>query len=151
VGKGRRRGGGRFSRRDALCASALQGLTHAEAFHYTIWVDRWPVARCRHASAKPTHSFRACGARPSGDGQSVGRWPCGETSGQRERRFCRRDALCASARYGRRNGKALRCHRWFCDKLVAETRQHLGLALCLLHGRAEPAPPRRGLADGTRA
>jgi hypothetical protein len=54
-----------FSRRDALCASALQGLTHAEAFHYTTWVDRWPVARCRHASAKPTHSFRACGARPS--------------------------------------------------------------------------------------
>ena len=54
-----------FSRRDALCASALQGLTHAEAFHYTIWVDRWPVARCRHASAKLTHSLRACGARPS--------------------------------------------------------------------------------------
>jgi len=82
---------------------------------------------------------------PSWDGLA------GKGRKEREVRFSRRGAVSAPARYGRTNGKALRCHRWFCDKLVAEARQHLGLALCLLHGRAEPAPPRRGLADGRRA
>jgi hypothetical protein len=33
---------GRFSRRDALCASALQGLARATAFHRATWVAGWP-------------------------------------------------------------------------------------------------------------
>jgi hypothetical protein len=59
---------------------------------------------------------------PRGDGLA------GKRPGIALMAFSRRDALCASARYGRRNGKALRWHRCFYDKLVAETGQHLGLA-----------------------
>ena len=42
AGKTRRQRERWFSRRDALRASALQGRTHAEAFHYPRWVPRWP-------------------------------------------------------------------------------------------------------------
>ena len=102
---------------------------------------RWPSGG--HASMKPGLSSRACGARPS-PGWTLRGETASREKGARigEGRFSRRGAVSAPARYGRTNGKALRCHRWFCDKLVAEARQHLGSALCLLHGRAEPAPPR---------
>ena len=56
----------RFSRRDALCASALRGPTNAEAFHFH------PMMRARgrltylgHASVKGKPTLRACGARAS--------------------------------------------------------------------------------------
>jgi hypothetical protein len=111
---------------------------------------RGRLAYRAHASVKPVPSFRACRARPSAGWTLRGETALREKGPKiGEGRFSRRGAVSAPARYGRTNGKALRCHRWFCDKLVAEARQHLGLALCLLHGRAEPAPPRgRGLADG---
>jgi hypothetical protein len=113
---------------------------------------RGRLAYRAHASVKPVPSFRACRARPSAGWTLRGETALREKGPKiGEGRFSRRGAVSAPARYGRTNGKALRCHRWFCDKLVAEARQHLGLALCLLHGRAEPAPPRRGLADGRRA
>jgi hypothetical protein len=108
VGKGRRRGGGRFSRRNALCASALQGLTHAEAFHYTTWADRWPVARWRHASVNPTPSRRACGARPSA------KWPSDAKNALRgQSRYDARGVFLGGARSPRPDGKAVLIPRHF--------------------------------------
>ena len=53
-------------------------------------------------------SLRACGARPSrGAKRNVGRL-AGKARRQRGRRFCRRDALCASANTGRTETGA--CH-----------------------------------------
>ena len=60
------------------------------------------------------------GARPRGGGLA------GKALRLRERRFSRRDALCASARYGRTNGTASRSHRCFYDEPVAGRRQRWG-------------------------
>jgi hypothetical protein len=101
------------SRRDALCASALRGSTNAKTLHSRRVRSRSALnqngamlglARC--------FPLRACGARPSAgrpsDGEKALR---GQTRRWRERRFSRRDALCASALRGPTNAKTLRSRR----------------------------------------
>jgi len=52
----------RFCRRGALCASAFQGLAHAEAFHYARWLGSWPLVRIclGPARAIPACAGNAC-------------------------------------------------------------------------------------------
>jgi hypothetical protein len=145
VGKGRRRGGGRFSRRNALCACALQGLTHAEAFHYTTWADRWPVARWRHASVNPAPSPRACGARPSA------KWPSDAKNGLRgQSRYDARGVFLGGARSPRPDCKVLLMPRHFITRAGWPGGRGL-METCL--GQAPPfltgvrSPPLRGGAS----
>jgi len=63
----------RFSRRDALCASALEGRTQAPVWHDGREVDEGPVAYRGNARVEPMVSLRACGARPSEGWASQGR------------------------------------------------------------------------------
>jgi hypothetical protein len=70
--------------------------------------------------------LRACGARPSA------RWPSdgdkafrAQTWRWRERRFSRRDALCASANTGPTQIRARHDYGWARERPVAERRQHL--------------------------
>jgi hypothetical protein len=142
VGKGRRRGGGRFSRGNALCACALQGLTHAEAFHYTTWADRWPVARWRHASVNPTPSPRACGARPSA------KWPSDAKNALRgQSRYDARGVFLGGARSPRPDCKVLLMPRHFITRAGWPGGRGL-METCL--GQAPPfltgvrSPPLRG-------
>jgi hypothetical protein len=94
--------------------------------------------------SSPCHpSGRAEPAPPRGGG-SQARWPGGERPG--DRRFSRRDALCASAWYGRTN--ALAFHNP--TRCVVERPVGLpGMSRSSASppcGRAEPAPPRGGLS-----
>jgi hypothetical protein len=87
--------------------------------------SRWPRRGNVGVSVMP--SFRACGARPS-QGWTIQarmalRW---KARGWRERRSSRRGAVSAPARYGRTNGKALRCHRCLSEKPVAKKGQCWG-------------------------
>jgi hypothetical protein len=62
-------GGGRFSRRDALCAPECLGRTQAPLWHAGREVDEGPVAYRGNAQVEPMVSSRACGAGPSAGGQ----------------------------------------------------------------------------------
>jgi len=96
---------GRFSRRDALCASALQGLARATAFHRATWVAGWPwpngdMPRSNRCLPPGVGSPPLPGIRdPSWDDlagkgpRSWGEW------------FSRRDAPCASIWRGLEHAK----------------------------------------------
>jgi hypothetical protein len=93
---------GRFSRRDAVSASANTGGMQAR-----VWHDHREVSAGRALSGDTPRSG-PCALRgraepaPPGGQISKARWPCGGRPGDRRKgRFSRRDALCASAWYGR--------------------------------------------------
>jgi hypothetical protein len=97
----------RFSRRDALCASAWDGRTKAEAFHSQPMHRRTPgglAGICPGGANTFPAGVRSPPLRgvgyPSSDGLA------GQTRRWRERRCCRRDALCASAWDGRTKAEA---------------------------------------------
>jgi hypothetical protein len=65
----------------------------------------------------------------------------------RERRFSRRDAVSASANTGRAQTGGGHDHGRARERLVAKRRRHMGWRDPFPYGRAEPAPPRGGLAQ----
>jgi hypothetical protein len=67
----------RFSRRDALCASAWHGQTCAEEFPFHGMARRGRVAHGDMPRVEPIPFPRACGARPSAGWTIRARWPCG--------------------------------------------------------------------------
>ena len=78
---GERFGDRRFSRRDALCASAWQGPTNAEAFHFHPTMRQkagWPTGHMSRSSASPPCG-RAEPAPPRG--ASLGERPWGVNPG----------------------------------------------------------------------
>jgi len=98
--------------------------------------------------SSPCHLLRACRARPSA------RWPSdgdkafrGQTGGQCEGRFSRRDALCASVWYGRPNVEAFHFHPMTRPRARGLRATCRGQARAIFCGRAEPAPPRDGLSE----
>jgi hypothetical protein len=50
-------------------------------FHHQGWLGGLPVAQSWNVLVKPMVSLRACGARPSADGQAMGRRRCGGKAG----------------------------------------------------------------------
>ncbi len=91
------------SRRGAVSAPAKTGRTQTGACHRDPRVGEKPVAKrgviLWSAQCLP---LRACGARPSAEWPSEGQKALpGQTRRWRDRRFFRRDALCASAWQGR--------------------------------------------------
>jgi hypothetical protein len=142
----------RFSRRDALCASASQGPTNAKAFRFYPLMTQeagWPTGHMPRSSR--CLPIRACRARPSA------RWPSdgdkafrAQTWRWRERRFSRRDALCASAWQGPTNAEAFHFHPTMRPEACGLPGTCLGQADAFLSGRAEPAPPRGGQAKARR-
>ena len=74
----------------------------------------------------------------------------GKTRAQRRGRFSRRGALCASGCRGRNQAQAQHDNRGQTN--AWSPREHTPRSSASLpRGRAEPAPPRRRLADGRRA
>jgi len=127
------------------CAPRVRvaGLTHAEAFHYTTWADRWPVARWRHASVNPTPSPRACGARPSA------KWPSDAKNALRgQSRYDARGVFLGGARSPRPDCKVLLMPRHFITRAGWPGGRGL-METCL--GQAPPfltgvrSPPLRGV------
>jgi hypothetical protein len=105
-----------------------------------------------YVSVKPGPSLRACGARPFAGGPSEGEKALrGQTRRWRERRFSRRDALCASALQGRTRAEAFHFHPMMRPEASALPGTCLGQASAFLSGRAEPAPPRGGPSEGKAA
>jgi hypothetical protein len=92
----------RFSRRDALCASAWDGRTKAEAFHSEPMHRRTPGSLAGICPGG-ANTFPAGVRSPPLRGVGYPSWDglAGQTRRWRERRCCRRDALCASAWRGR--------------------------------------------------
>jgi len=116
--KAQRRRETSFSRRDALCASALQGRTQTEVQHNQRGqtnarrpngvISRWKQSLV-YGRAEP--------APPRGGLSKLG-WPSGENPGITRRRFSRRGALCASALQGTTNGKDSHYCRWLGERSV---------------------------------
>ena len=140
----------RFYRRGALCASAWQGPTNAEAFHFHPTMRQeagWPTGHMPRSS--PCLPIRACGARPSAGWTLRGETALGEKGPKiGEGRFSRRGAVSAPGRYGRTNGKALRCHRCLYEKPAAKKGQCWGQRYASLPGVR--SPPLRGGRVGER-
>ena len=89
-------------------------------------------------------SLRACRARPS-RGTIQGKMASwGKTQRGRERQFSRRDALCASAWYGRPDARGLRSDPTCRRTAGGLPGTCLGQTRPFLRGRAKPAPPRGG-------
>jgi hypothetical protein len=92
--------------------------------------------------------LRACGARPS-RGASRGEMALRRKArGSRERRFSRRDALCASAWQGRAQAGASHGYGRANERLVAKKRQHFGWRDVDIAGVR--SPPLRGVDDPRR-
>jgi hypothetical protein len=69
---------------------------------FSRWVDDEPVAKRAHASVKPVPSLTGVRSPPLREmAKRWGEGPPGANPEMRERRFSRRDALCASALQGR--------------------------------------------------
>ena len=141
---GERFGDRRFSRRDALCASAWYGLPDARAFHphpMRRGTARWPTGRMPRSSR--CLPIRACGARPSAARPS--RWDTG--LGSRPQDFAKGPFL-GGTHSVRPRGTAFRMPGHFIptrcagEPPVGLPGTCLGQAGAFLSGRAEPAPPR---------
>ena len=111
------------------------------------------MAHRGHVWARPMPPLRACGARPSAGWMLRGETALGEKGPKiGEGRFSRRGAVSAPGRYGRTNGKALRCHRCLYEKPAAKKGQCWGQRDASLAGVRSPplrgvkAPRRDGLA-----
>ena len=138
-------GGGRFSRRDALCASAWYGLRDARAFHSHPIRRRTAGGYRSHALVKPMPPFRAPGV--AGQGER----PCGVNSGMTPRVvFSEGRTLCVRVvRPNQCQGISFPPHAF---KIALGPTGHMPRSnRCLLFGRAEPAPPRGGPSDGETA
>ena len=85
--------------------------------------------------------LRASGARPSQGWTTQEERPCEKGPEIARGEVFSEDALCASASYGRTNGKASGCHRCFYDKPVAERRDQLGSRHADITGVQSPPLP----------
>jgi hypothetical protein len=149
AGKTRGQREGRFSRRDAVSAPGWQGRRRAGVWRDYGRVGERPVAEWGDISVGVMPSSRACRARPSEGGQPGSDGLAGKTRGQREGRFSRRDALCASEMQGRTEAEAQHDDRG--QKNAWWPRGHMPRSSASVPlGRAEPAPP-RGVSQGQTA
>jgi len=141
-GRAPRRRERRFSRRDAVSASGLQGRTQTEAQdnqrgQTNAWWPNGAIFRRKQSAA----SGRAEPAPPRG----AWRWyPAlkDEAPRMRGRWFSRRDALRASACQGRTQAEASHSHRCVYDEPVAKRRRRSGWRYASLPGVR--SPPLRG-------
>jgi hypothetical protein len=149
AGKTRGQREGRFSRRDAVSAPGWQGRRRAGVWRDYGRVGERPVAEWGDISVGVMPSSRACRARPSEGGQPGSDGLAGKTRGQREGRFSRRDALCASEMQARTEAEAQHDDRG--QKNAWWPRGHMPRSSASVPlGRAEPAPPRGGRPEVRR-
>jgi hypothetical protein len=136
----------RFSRRDALCASAWHGQTCAQEFRFHGTAGRGRVAHGDMPGWSQYLSRGRAESAPPRRGPSQLGWPAGKTQRQRERRFSRRDALCASALRGPTNAGAFHLHPMMRPEACGLPGTCLGQADASLAGVRSP-PLGGGLAE----
>jgi hypothetical protein len=94
----------RFSRRGALCASAWQGPTNAEAFHFHPTMRPEACGPPGTCLGQADASLAGVRSSPLRGGRVGERGLAGKGRRWRESRFSRRDALCASPWQGLPHG-----------------------------------------------